>query len=247
MKLFSIVKLGLMALGTASCFPEPAGHEWHVAGPDDKRSPCPGLNAMANHGYLPRSGKFIDKLAIRSGVSNAYNYPATLFDGVVDQVLAAGISTTGDNSTFNLDDLASPGAYPEIQFDGSLSRNDKVFGDALNFDLNIWGHTAERLDLYTNSTGDYVTIEVAAAARAARVQDAMSANPGFTAGPNFSLGTTALYLTTMWDTAADAAPKSWVRAFFENERIPFTEGYFVPETQKDLGAMFARVVAASPA
>lgn len=31
-------------------------HKWIAPGPDDQRGPCPGLNALANHGYLPRSG-----------------------------------------------------------------------------------------------------------------------------------------------------------------------------------------------
>ena len=31
-------------------------HEWVAPGPNDIRGPCPGLNAMANHGYLPHSG-----------------------------------------------------------------------------------------------------------------------------------------------------------------------------------------------
>lgn len=31
-------------------------HEFQSPGPNDKRGPCPGLNAAANHGFLPRSG-----------------------------------------------------------------------------------------------------------------------------------------------------------------------------------------------
>lgn len=31
-------------------------HKFIAPGPDDARGPCPGLNAMANHGYLPRNG-----------------------------------------------------------------------------------------------------------------------------------------------------------------------------------------------
>ncbi|CAG8835038.1 22518_t:CDS:2, partial [Racocetra persica] len=34
-------------------------HEWQAPGPDDKRSPCPALNTLANHGYLPRGGENI--------------------------------------------------------------------------------------------------------------------------------------------------------------------------------------------
>ena len=29
-------------------------HAWQAPGPNDLRGPCPGLNALANHGYFPR-------------------------------------------------------------------------------------------------------------------------------------------------------------------------------------------------
>lgn len=31
-------------------------HRWIAPGPNDIRGPCPGLNALANHGYFPRNG-----------------------------------------------------------------------------------------------------------------------------------------------------------------------------------------------
>lgn len=31
-------------------------HAFKAPGPNDQRGPCPGLNAMANHGYLPHNG-----------------------------------------------------------------------------------------------------------------------------------------------------------------------------------------------
>ena len=31
-------------------------HAWVAPGPSDLRGPCPGLNALANHGYFPHSG-----------------------------------------------------------------------------------------------------------------------------------------------------------------------------------------------
>ena len=33
-----------------------SGHEWQAPGPGDHRGQCPGLNAAANHNFLPRSG-----------------------------------------------------------------------------------------------------------------------------------------------------------------------------------------------
>jgi hypothetical protein len=35
--------------------PEP-GFDFQAPGPGDSRGPCPGLNTLANHGYLPRNG-----------------------------------------------------------------------------------------------------------------------------------------------------------------------------------------------
>ncbi|KAF7541113.1 heme-thiolate peroxidase [Neopestalotiopsis clavispora] len=36
-------------------FPEP-DHPFQAPGPTDQRGPCPGLNTLANHGYIPRTG-----------------------------------------------------------------------------------------------------------------------------------------------------------------------------------------------
>ena len=33
-----------------------SGHYWQAPGPTDLRGQCPGLNAAANHGFLPRNG-----------------------------------------------------------------------------------------------------------------------------------------------------------------------------------------------
>lgn len=42
-----------------------SGHQFVAPGPNDQRGPCPGLNAFANHGFLPHNGyanaqQFID-------------------------------------------------------------------------------------------------------------------------------------------------------------------------------------------
>lgn len=38
---------------------DPRWTDWKPAGPGDVRSPCPGLNALANHGFLNHNGKDI--------------------------------------------------------------------------------------------------------------------------------------------------------------------------------------------
>ncbi|KAJ7255050.1 Chloroperoxidase [Mycena haematopus] len=43
------------------------------AGPSDKRSPCPALNALANHGYLPRNGTQITFTHLLHAIKAVYN------------------------------------------------------------------------------------------------------------------------------------------------------------------------------
>lgn len=216
---------------------EPKGHEYHPAGPFDSRlyvslaasslllsqieiigrSPCPGLNALANHGWLPRSGKDISRDDIQYAISAAYNFAPDTQNFAFELVIAFQLSTTGNISTFNLEDLK---AHNRIEFDGSLSRNDFYFGDNLHFDPEIWVPVARDLGLYEigYSRGDrLVTIETAAKARAVRVKKAMQVNPQFNASAfeqAGSIGTTALYLATLWDAEVNATYKSWVKPFF---------------------------------
>ena len=34
-------------------------HQYVAPGPTDQRGVCPGLNTLANHGYISRNGKYI--------------------------------------------------------------------------------------------------------------------------------------------------------------------------------------------
>ncbi|KAK5164869.1 uncharacterized protein LTR77_009533 [Saxophila tyrrhenica] len=206
---------------------DPLGHEWSPPGPFDSRSPCPGLNALANHGWLPRSGKDISYEQIQSAATNAYNFGPNVY---LDAFLMANetfkLSTTGSSLTINLQDLAR---HDAIEADGSQSRNDFYFGDDLHYDASVFAPVAADLGLDDYGEDDaYVTVETAAKARAARQVAAKAVNPTFNASEAQvvgSIGTTALYLTTLWDFDAEAAPKAWVKAFFEEDRIAYSDGY----------------------
>ncbi|KAL2821231.1 Chloroperoxidase [Aspergillus granulosus] len=225
-------------------------HEWRAPGPDNSRSPCPGLNVMANHGYLPRNGRDISLADLHAALVGAYNYAPETLDNAFQMALDFKLSTTGNASTIHLSDLNKHGA---IEHDGSLSRSDFDLGDNHSFDPEVWAGTAANLGLYDagvdRESDLYVTVEVAARARALRFKDAEALNPEFNvseAALMGSIGETALYLTTLWDYAAGAAPKAWIRAFFEEERIPYLEGFKAPKTQRNLqtiGTMNAAIQA----
>lgn len=139
-------------------------------------------------------------------------------DQILDLVQSFKLSTMGSISTFNLADLAK---HNTIEFDGSLSRNDfNNHGNDNSFNPRIWATMAKRLDLYKMGPAKknkYVTVESAAKARAAWVKDAMEANKNFNTSQNQQMGssgTAALFLVTLWDEEAEAAPKSWAKALF---------------------------------
>lgn len=222
------------------------------------------LNAMANHGYLPRSGKNITLQQLQDGFEEGVNFVADILTQAGTASLS--LSTTGNPETF---DLADTAVHNVIEHDGSLSRQDAALGDHIKFNLAIWNTVVSKF------TGSTVPIATAAKARTARMAAAQAANPDFSLndiGASGSLSETALYQIILGDRVKGNPPKSWVKCFFgkcylwlatvdvispslsntnalsEQERLPFNEGFkrsTVPIDQTMLDAMIAKVVAAS--
>lgn len=78
------------------------------------RSPCPMLNALANHGYLPRDGKDISLACLVTALQDSINLApdATLIAGVI----ALKASTTGNALAFHLSDLNKHGGNAHSHF-----------------------------------------------------------------------------------------------------------------------------------
>lgn len=51
-----------------------SGHEWKAPGPSDLRGQCPGLNAAANHGFIPHNGMLNIQQSMLSGLCKAESY-----------------------------------------------------------------------------------------------------------------------------------------------------------------------------
>lgn len=187
------------------------------------------VNTLANHGYLPRDGLAITLQDLLTGFTNGINLDpsATLLVGTK----ALETSTTGDNSSFNLDDLSRHGSMLQLVFsptltrtyrsqmitniviehDGSLSRADIYFGDNHSFNATIWGTVAS---FFTEDTIDVTT---AARARASRLAAAAKENPEFnltSSGVNFSLIESALYLSVFNNGSSSTAVTEWVKVMF---------------------------------
>lgn len=87
-----------------------------AAGPDDSRAPCPGLNAMANHGILPHSGRNITMAQLEKALQTTFNFSPSLTKATV-----ASISKMYGRDTIDLDYLSY---HNIVEHDASFLRWD---------------------------------------------------------------------------------------------------------------------------
>lgn len=97
--------------------PEP-GFTFQAPGPNDSRGPCPGLNLLANYGYLPRNG-LVNFGQVLTAVSRGFNMAADV--AAVLSVFA--VITDGDIATESWYLGAGPGSV------GGLNRHSTVEAD----------------------------------------------------------------------------------------------------------------------
>ncbi|TIB39679.1 hypothetical protein E3P86_01021 [Wallemia ichthyophaga] len=99
-------------------------NNYAAPGEEDSRSPCPGLNAMANHGFIPRHGKHVSLSVICVAIKNTYDFAPTF---AYQLTSAAGFisKSSGDGKTWlDLKDIEAPNV---IEHDASLLRHDRMF------------------------------------------------------------------------------------------------------------------------
>lgn len=201
------------------------------------RAPCPGLNTLANHGYINRDGRNIDVEMVLQGFLDAFGME---FDvnrpGANNAIHTCTVVTGGDCATFDLWMLNHP---HDIEHDGSVSRLDynQIGNDAHNnfdFSQDIWGLT---LAMWGGAT--HVGVNQASTAYQGRRSQAMNADqPGWfsdaQAGGAFTEH--AFYLTTMNDPAVNPqmdannvqARLDWVNHLFQQEELPTALGWVKP-------------------
>ncbi|KAI0202921.1 Chloroperoxidase [Astrocystis sublimbata] len=162
----------------------------------DQRGPCPGLNALANHGYIPHDG-IVGMLDIIEPVMTVYGMGfdlITLLSGVVTAYVGnpvslhpgfsiGGVSSKSSNILGNgLGLLGKPrgldGSHNLIESDSSATRNDLYFtGNAHTLNTTLF----ERLLRYGDD-GD-ITMDDLADYAAERFHESIATDPFFYYGP----------------------------------------------------------------
>jgi len=213
------------------------------AGPGDVRSPCPGLNALANHGFLHHDGRNMTIPHLIKGLAEGLNVGADFTTAIGGVGLLSSPNPLG--GAFDLSDLNQHN-FP-IEHDASMSRQDAALGNDQVFYNPNWQQYISVFD------GKTVTdIPTASKAKFARYNDSLAKNPDFTYGPReafLSYGENALYLQTMADPISGKAQISYVRSLFEQEKLPYSLGWRpskTPITLVSLGAMIGNLFAVSP-
>ncbi|KAL6819006.1 Cloroperoxidase [Trichoderma camerunense] len=191
---------------------DPKFNEWQPAGPDDSRGPCPGLNSLANHGFLPHSGKNITIIDLLRG--------AYLGLGVSPEISivvgAAELIKSYRLAAFDLHELSNHGF---IDHDCSLSRADIGDGNNNDFNETIWSVPLEVLMNYT-----FITPEAIGAARSARDLFDIAHNPNQQCGAR-SIAIGALENGLLIQSLGGKPELEWVRSIFEQQRIPTNLGF----------------------
>lgn len=218
MKLFLFFTATILA--KVSALSPPANHppvQWRPAGPNDVRAPCPMLNALANHGYLPHDGKDISKEHTITALGNALNIDKEFATALYQNGISA--NPDANATTFSLSDLTR---HNVVEHDASLSRQDFYFGNDHTFNKEIFEETR------SHWVGSVIDVQTAANARQARVKTSKATNPTFDipeAILTSSYGESAFPIVVMGNKAAGTVQKNWVEYLFENERLPFSLGW----------------------
>ncbi|KAH7014282.1 Chloroperoxidase [Microdochium trichocladiopsis] len=163
----------------------------------DQRGPCPGLNALANHGYLSRDG-VVGFLEAIDAINSVFGMGIDL----ATVIAAMGVTTTGNPLSLNpgfsiggqsaksqnllgnlLGLLGTPrgleGSHNFIEADSSNTRDDLyVTGDASTMNMKYF------MDVYNSiPAGGFLSVEAMGDRAAKRLAESKATNPLFYYGP----------------------------------------------------------------
>ncbi|KAF8610678.1 Cloroperoxidase [Ceratobasidium sp. AG-I] len=180
------------------------GHAFQSPSSGDSRSPCPALNAAANHGYLPHSGRNLTAFQLIRSIHELYglSYPLAIL------LTIGGILTCGRWGTLDLESLSKHG---RIEHDASLVHLDARDGD----NNNVCPHLVSEL-LAQSSDGRGLSWGDYARARARREQTI--SKPLDSMHGNISRGESVLSVMVMGD--GNEVPLGVAKTWYGEEKLP---------------------------
>ncbi|KAI0268206.1 Cloroperoxidase [Gloeopeniophorella convolvens] len=183
-------------------------HDFVPPSPGDSRSPCPALNALANHSILPHDGRNISASQLIHAIRESYrvSLPMATILSIV------GTYMCGRHFKIDLEDLAR---HNVIEHDASLTHaNAPPDGHyaPTSVDKELLQHLLD-----TSKDHEYLTFDDLVQARAAR--DATLDRPLSSLHGVIARGEIALTVQTLGDSAG-RIPKRYIQEWFGEQRLP---------------------------
>ncbi|KAL0567763.1 hypothetical protein V5O48_014232 [Marasmius crinis-equi] len=191
-------------------------HAFQKPSASDSRSPCPWINALANHGYISRNGRNITIGAMLDAVEDGFG----LSRDVIAIFAKQSIGCSKQYDSFDLGDTSLHGC---IEHDASVSRADQALGDNTRFNETVYNTLASK-----NPGKDFYDISVAAQVMQERLNHSIAFNKELVNGEKefgHRSAEAALYLMVMGDPESAVAPKKYVDVIFREDRMPWAEGW----------------------
>ncbi|RAL58542.1 hypothetical protein DID88_003990 [Monilinia fructigena] len=212
---------GLVAAKKSKQPIDAAEGEWVAPTKDAFRGPCPMLNTLANHGFLPRDGRNFTEHNVVNGLNHGLNFNRSLGAVMFQQAIPA--SPNYPNATsFTLADLNVHGV---LEHDASLSRQDAYFGNNHVFDKKIFKTSKA---WWPNDT---ITGQQFIDAKLYRQIVSRNTNPTYSFSSTveaFSIGELVAPVVAFGDKHEITANRSLVLSWIENERLPTALGWHKP-------------------
>ncbi|DAZ93896.1 TPA: hypothetical protein N0F65_004743 [Lagenidium giganteum] len=182
------------------------------------RSPCPGLNTLANHGYLPRDGKNLTPAIIKHAIMQVYN----LEDSLAERLASALPPTLT---------LADLGQHGFIEHDASLVHDDAFFRhDPAHVNATLVQQLLSRAD-----HSGRLTPAAVAHFRAQREDDCARTDPEYSFGVKQQVAAyaeAAALLLVIGNYDSELLPVENARSFLVEEKLP--TNYTKPREQVTL-------------
>jgi len=208
-------------------------HPYMPLRPGDIRGPCPGLNTLASHGYLPRNG-IVTPTQIINAVQDGFGMDVetaillTYSTMLVDGNVVTNLMSIGGKSPLTGPDPPKPAivgglnTHAVFEGDASLTRQDFFFGDNHSFNSTLFAQLA---DFSNKFGGGFYNLTVASEIRFQRIQQGIATNPQFSLlSPRFTTayGESAFILVFFVDGRKADAKLSMKDAlgFFRDSRMP---------------------------
>ncbi|KAJ5103881.1 hypothetical protein N7532_004410 [Penicillium argentinense] len=190
---------------------------WKPPGPGDFRGPCPMMNTLANHGFLPHDGKNLTEKTVVQALKSALNFNTSLGSLMFEMAIVANPEP---NATFfTLDHL---NRHNVLEHDASLSRSDAYFGNNHIFNRTIFDETRAYW------TDPILTPNMLANSKLARQINSRASNPQYTFTSKteaFSIGEVSAPIVAFGNMDSGLVNRTLVEYFFENERLPTDLGW----------------------